>query len=116
MKLKSIAWLNLSKNKKSQLKYCQIVPYTQKNSLLIKDILKTLLFSGINNYIKIRKTAFKELGKIAKDKIVLKSSSSVVFIEPCLLYKNIYKWCIKMMYKNLCKNIVKTNWTEIRNC
>ena len=33
----------------------------------------------------------KELGKMEKDRIVLKkSSSNVVFIEPCLWYKNIY--------------------------
>ena len=45
-----------------------MVLYTIKNLLLIKDILKTLPFSGINNCIKIlqkqcfRKTAVKELG------------------------------------------------------
>ena len=43
--------------------------YTTKNLLPIKDILKTLPFSGINNNIKIlqrqrsRKTAVKELDK-----------------------------------------------------
>ena len=46
-----------------------MVLYTTKNVLLIKDILKTLLSSGINNYIKIlqrqhsRKTVVKELDK-----------------------------------------------------
>ena len=39
--------------KKSQLKYYQMVLYTIKNLLPIKDILKTLPSSGINNYIKI---------------------------------------------------------------
>ena len=53
-----------------------MVPYTIKNLLSIKDILKTLPSSGINNYIKI----FAET-----------SSSNVVFIEPCLWYKNIYQ-------------------------
>ena len=47
-----------------------MVPYTIKNLLPIKDLLKTLPSSGINNYIKIlqrqyfRKTAVKELGKM----------------------------------------------------
>ena len=47
-----------------------MVLYTIKNLLPIKDILKTLPSSGINNYIKIqqrqrsRKTAVKELGKM----------------------------------------------------
>ena len=44
-----------------------MVLYTVKNLLSIKDILKTLPSSGINNYIKIlqrqrsRKTAVKEM-------------------------------------------------------
>ena len=69
LKLSSIAWENLSKKKKSQLKYDQMVLYTIKNLLPIKDILKTLPSSGISNYIKIvqrqrsRKTAVKGLGK-----------------------------------------------------
>ena len=61
----------MSKNEiKSQLKYYQMVLYTIKNLLPIKDILNTLPSSGINNYINIlqrqcsRKTAVKELGKI----------------------------------------------------
>ena len=47
-----------------------MVLYTIKNLLPIKDILKTLTSSGINNYIKIwqrqcsRKTAVKELDKM----------------------------------------------------
>ena len=47
-----------------------MILYTIKNLLPIKDILKTLLSSGINNNIKIlqkqrsRKTAVKELDKI----------------------------------------------------
>ena len=39
--------------KKSQLKYYQMVIYTIKHLLPIKDILKTFPSSGINNYIKI---------------------------------------------------------------
>ena len=60
----------VKEQKKSQLKYYQIVLYTIKNLLPIKDILKTLSSSGINNYIKIlqrqysRKTAAKELRKM----------------------------------------------------
>ena len=60
----------VKEQKKSQLKYYQIVLYTIKNLLPIKDILKTLSSSGINNYIKIlqrqysRKTAVKELRKM----------------------------------------------------
>ena len=55
---------------KNQLKYYQMVLYTIKNSLPIKDISKTFPSSGINNYIKIsqrqrsRKAAVKELGKM----------------------------------------------------
>ena len=47
-----------------------MVLYTIKNNLSIKDILKTLPSSGINNYIKILqrqrsgKTAVKELYKM----------------------------------------------------
>ena len=47
-----------------------MVLYAIKNLLPIKDILKTLPSSDINNYIKIlrrqrsRKTAVKELGKM----------------------------------------------------
>ena len=43
---------SFSKNKrKKKLKY-QMILYTIKNVLPIKDILKTLPSSGINNYIK----------------------------------------------------------------
>ena len=42
----------VKEQKKSQLKYDQLVLYTIKNLLLIKDILKTHPSSGINNYIK----------------------------------------------------------------
>ena len=47
-----------------------MILYTVKNLLPIKDILKTLPSSGINNYIKIlqrqcsRKIAVKELGNM----------------------------------------------------
>ena len=47
-----------------------MVLYTIKNLLHIKDLLKTLPSSGINNYIKIsqrqcsRKTVVKELDKM----------------------------------------------------
>ena len=60
----------VKEQKKSQLKYYQMVLYTIKNLLPIKDILKTLPSSGINNYIKIlqrqrsRKTVVKEHGKM----------------------------------------------------
>ena len=60
----------VKEQKKSQLKYYQMVLYTIKNLLPIKDILKTLPSSGINNYIKIlqrqrsRKTLVKELSKM----------------------------------------------------
>ena len=59
----------VKEKKKSQLKYDQMVLYTIKNLLPMKDILKTLPSSGISNYIKIvqrqrsRKTAVKGLGK-----------------------------------------------------
>ena len=62
--------LKFKEQKKSQLKYYQIVLYTIKNLLPIKDILKTLPSSDINNYIEIlkrqcsRKTAVKKLGKM----------------------------------------------------
>ena len=56
--------------KKGQLKYYQMVLYTIKNLLPVKDVLKTLPSIGIKNYIKIlqrqrsRKTPVKELGNI----------------------------------------------------
>ena len=51
MKLPNKTFFN--KQKKSQLKYYQMVLYTIKNLLPIKDILKTLPSSDINNCIKI---------------------------------------------------------------
>ena len=60
----------VKEQKKSQLKYYEMVLYTIKNLLLIKDVLKTLPSSGINNYIKIlqrqrsSRTAVKEFGKM----------------------------------------------------
>ena len=60
----------VKEQKKIQLRYYQMVLYTIKNLLPIKDILKTLPSSGINNYIKILqrqrsgKTAVKELDKM----------------------------------------------------
>ena len=76
----------VKKQKKSQLKYFQIVLYTIKNLLPIKDILKTLPSSNINSYIKIlqrqrsRKTVVKELGKMEKDKVVLRKVPSVLYL------------------------------------
>ena len=46
--------------KKSQLKYYQMVLYTIKNLLPMKDILKTLASCGFNNYIKICKDSVLE--------------------------------------------------------
>ena len=60
----------VKEQKKNQLKYYQMVLYTIKNLLRIKDILKELSSSGIKKYIKIlqrkrsRNTAVKELGKM----------------------------------------------------
>ena len=60
----------VKEHKKSQLKYYQMALYTIKNLLTIKDTLKTLPSSGINNYIKIlqrqrfRKTVMKELDEM----------------------------------------------------
>ena len=73
---------------KSQLKYYQVVPYTIKKLLSIKDILKTLPSSGINNYIKIlqrqrcRKAMEKDgkRCKMEKDKIVLRKVPPVQYL------------------------------------
>ena len=60
----------VKEEKKSQMKYYQMALYTIKNLLPLKDLLKTLPSSGINDYIKIlqkqhsRKTALKELRKM----------------------------------------------------
>ena len=61
-----------------------MILYTVKNLLLIKDILKALPPSGINCYFKIwknsipKKPAVKELGKMKKDKIILKNVSPLL--------------------------------------
>ena len=75
MKLKKNGLIKpVKKQKKSQLKYYQMVLYTIKNLLPVKDALKTLPSSGINKYIKIlqrqrsRKMAVKVLGKWNKIK------------------------------------------------
>ena len=75
MKLKKNGLIKpVKKQKKSQLKYYQMVLYTIKNLLPVKDVLKTLPSSGINKYIKIlqrqrsRKMAVKVLGKWNKIK------------------------------------------------
>ena len=76
----------VTEQKKSQLKYYQMVLYTIKKLLPLKDILKTLLSSSINNYIKIlqrqrsRKTMVKGLGKMEKDKIVLRKVPPVLYL------------------------------------
>ena len=76
----------VKEQKKSHLKYYQMVLYTIKNLLPIKDILKTLQSNGFNNYIKIlqrqhsRKTMVKELGKMKKDKIVLRNVPPVLYL------------------------------------
>ena len=60
---------------------------TIKNLLPIKDILKALPSSGINNYIKFqqrqrfRKTAVKELRKMEQDKIILKAGLPVLYLQ-----------------------------------
>ena len=77
----------VKEQKKNQLKYYQVVLYIIKSLLPIKDILKTLPSSGINNYIKIlqrqcsRKTAVKEVAKMDKDKIVLKKVHPVLYLQ-----------------------------------
>ena len=43
----------VKEQKKNELKHDDMIWYTIKVLLPIKDILKTLLPSGINNYIKI---------------------------------------------------------------
>ena len=75
-----------------------MVLYTIKNLLLIKNKFKKVTSSVINNCIKIRKehcsrkALMKEIDKMENVKIVLeKNYSTVIFIEPCLWYKNIYK-------------------------
>ena len=76
----------VKEKKKSQLRYYQMVLHTMKNLLPIKDILKALPSSGINNYIEIfqrqrsRKTMVKEHGKMEKDKVVLKKVPPVLYL------------------------------------
>ena len=76
----------VKEQKKSHLKYYQMVLYTIKNLLPIKDILKALPSSSINNYIKIlqrrrsRKTMVKELDKMEKDKVVLRKIPPVLYL------------------------------------
>ena len=61
MKLKKSSIIKLFKEQKdSQLKYYQMVLYTIKILLLVKDILKTLSSSGINKYIKFCKDSVLE--------------------------------------------------------
>ena len=53
----------------------------------IKDLLKSLPSSGINNYIKMlqrqcsRKTAVKELGEMEQDKTVLKEVHPMLYLQ-----------------------------------
>ena len=76
----------VKEKKKSQLRYYQMVLHTMKNLLPVKDILKALPSSGINNYIEIfqrqrsRKTMVKEHGKMEKDKVVLKKVPPVLYL------------------------------------
>ena len=53
-----------------------------KNLLPMKDILKALPSSGINNYIKIRKDGVleKQLDKMEKHKLVLEEVPPVLYL------------------------------------
>ena len=69
-----------------------MVLYTIKNLFSVKDILKALPSSGINNYIEtqrdnvLEKQQWRNFTTMQKDKTVLrKCSSSVVFVEPSLV-------------------------------
>ena len=69
-----------------------MVLYTIKNLFSVKDILKALPSSGINNYIEtqrdnvLEKQQWRNFTKMQKDKTVLrKCSSNVVFVEPSLV-------------------------------
>ena len=83
-----------------------MVLYTIKNLLPIKDILKTLPTSGINNYIKIqqrqrsRKTAVKELGQMEKDEKVLKTAPPVLYLQNPVLGIKVITNNRKIVYKN----------------
>ena len=75
----------VKEQKKSQLNYPMVL-YTIKMLFPIKDILKTLPASGINNYIKIlqrqhsRRTMMKKLGKMEKDKTALRKVPPVLYV------------------------------------
>ena len=81
-----------------------MVLYITKNLLHLKDVLKTLPSSGINNYINIlqrqrsRKTEVKELGKMEWDKIVLRKVLPVLHLSNLVfgikIFINNKKWCI----------------------
>ena len=64
-----------------------MVLYTIKMLFPIKDVLKTLPASGINNYIKIlqrqssRRTMMKKLGKMEKDKTPLRKVPPVLYVQ-----------------------------------
>ena len=92
-----------------------MVLYTIKNLLPIKDILKTLPSSGINNYFKIqqrqrsRKTSVKEVDQMEQDKIVLKTAPPVLYLQNPVFGIKVFtdnkKLCIKTNVKtNLNKN------------
>ena len=70
----------MKEQEKRQLKY-QMVLNSIKNLLLIKDILKALPSTDINNYIKIRKDSIleKQIDKIEKYKIVLEEVPPVLY-------------------------------------
>ena len=53
----------VKEQKKSQLKYYQMVSYTVKSLLSIKDILQTLPSSGINNLNSKRQSSKKQQWK-----------------------------------------------------
>ena len=88
-----------------------MVLYTVKNLLSIKDILKTLPSSGINNYIKIqqrqhsRKPAVNELGKMEQDQIELKTGPPVLYLQNPFfgikVFTNNKKLCIKLNVKTM---------------
>ena len=56
IKLKKYSVIKFVKEqKKSRFKYYQMVLYAIKMLLPIKDMLRTIPVSGVNNYIKIKK-------------------------------------------------------------
>ena len=73
----------VKEQKKNQLNYYQMVLYTIKNLLPIKDILKTLPSSGITNYIKIlqrQRSSGEGTRQNGIDKIVLRKVSPVLYL------------------------------------